>query len=349
MVLWTSLIFTNLHAQESSADLDGLYGELDSLFANETIPDLFRLADSLLAMDSAKISAFSIRTGYVSRIVTAGRAYGFSQYGIVPSVRYYHHSGIQAGITGYGSNELEPHYYLTNLSVGYFRTAGKHWNFSASHDFYLYNDTLDSHTFNKSVQASAWYQTRHSDVGVEYAFLYGEEYGHRVNATVNARLKLRTNGFINAIVLMPGGSLQFGNANIYHLRQPRSAAAELYQTVQQNKFPRLTARNYAALVYFLEMNRLNAARLLLESRGYTTEQMRVMRDTYYEGKIQEDNVFGFMNYAFSIPILMTHGQWTFSLNYTYNIPISLPGEDFEYDPNGYFSASLGYLLQGKKR
>jgi hypothetical protein len=340
---------THSRAQDASANLNALYDELDSLFANESIPDLFQLADSLLALDSSKVSALSFRAGYISRIVTAGRTYGFSQYGMVPSVRYYHHTGIQAGITGYWSSEFDPNYYLTNLSGGYMRTVGKHWSFIASHDFYFYNDTLNSHAFNKSVQASALYHTRFSDAGIEYGFLYGDENAHRLTATANGRIKLRTNGFINAIVLMPGASLQWGNANIYYLRQPRSAAAELYQVVKENKFPRLTLRNYATLVYLLEMNRLNAARMLLESRGYTNEQMRVMRDAYYNGQIKEDNVFGFMNYVLSIPVMMSHNHWTFTLNYTYNIPVSLPGEKFEYDANGYFSASMGYLVQWARK
>ena len=42
--------------------------------------------------------------------------------------------------------------------------------------------------------------------------------------------------------------------------------------------------------------------------------------------VHDKNVFGIMNYAFSIPIAVNHKNWGFAFSYTYNVPKALPGE-----------------------
>jgi hypothetical protein len=341
---------TDAFAQHQTEALDSLYQDLDSLFANESIPDLFRLADSLLALDSAKISTLSLRTGYVSQIVSAGRTFGFNQYGFIPGISYFHHSGFYGSATGYWSSQYSPKYYLTNATVGYTRTFGKHWMINASHDFYMYNDTLPDHPFSKSAQVSGYYQTKWSDSGVEYSFLYGDQQASRIIANVNGRIKIRTRGFVKSITLMPGASFQWGNANVYYIRQPRSVAGEFYQLVKQRDYPRLTIRNYVKLAYLLEKGREHIARAFLKDRGYTTGQANEVVEFYYDQtQVKVNNVFGFMNYCFALPVIISAGKLNLTLNYSYNIPVALPGETFKYAPNGYFSTSLSYLFQWTKK
>jgi hypothetical protein len=52
-----------------------------------------------------------------------------------------------------------------------------------------------------------------------------------------------------------------------------------------------------------------------------------------------------MNYCFSFPVMLSAGNFSLLVNYTYNVPVALPGEDFVYEPNGYFSTSLSYMMQ----
>ena len=325
--------------------LTELYNELDSIFDEETVPDdLFALVDSLLAMENEKVSALSLRFGYVSTIVSAGRTFGVEQYGLTPAFTYYHHTGLYAGATGYWSNEYSPGYYLTNVSAGYTKTIKKKLSLSVNHDFYFYNDTLNNHSFNKSIQGSASYQFKHADLSLDYGFLYGNDEAHRISATANARFKIKMNGFIDGITIMPGASFQWGNANVFYLRQPRTAVSDLYNIVKANEFPRLGLRGYRKLTYLLETNRTTAATYFLTEREYTPDEIDILMDQYYDGQVEENNAFGFMNYSISVPVIMRAGRWSLLLNYTYNVPQSLPGESFEYDASGYFSSSLSYLI-----
>lgn len=335
--------------QEPEPSLEALYGELDSLFAHETIPDdLFSLVDSLLALDSAKYSSLNLRLGYVSNIVSAGRNFGFDQYGFSPAATYYHHSGVFAGVTGYWSNEYDPGYYLNTFNLGYMRTVKESWVLSAGHDFYIFNDSIDDHSFDKSVQAAVYFQKKWTDIGVDYAFLYGNDQAHRITARANGRLKIKTSGIIDGITFMPGASFQWGNANVFYLRQPRTAITDLYQIVQGNDYPKLGYRGYRRLVYLLEENRQLAAAYFLRERGYTRDQITNTIQSYYAEEFKIEDTFGFLNYSFSIPVSITAGKWNLLLNYTYNMPVALPGEEIEYEANGYFSTSLSYLLYWQK-
>lgn len=60
------------------------------------------------------------------------------------------------------------------------------------------------------------------------------------------------------------------------------------------------------------------------------------------------NVFGVMNYAFSIPLNVTHKGFGFSFTYTYNIPKALPGEPLTISESSYLSGSLTYFINLKR-
>jgi hypothetical protein len=349
VVLCALLIPPSIYAQTSSSKLDSLFNDLDSVFSAENIPDLFRLADSLLALDSAKVSTLNLRVGYVSQIVSAGRTFGFNQYGFIPGVSYYHRSGFYGSATGYWSSEFSPQYYMTNLAVGYTKAFGKHWMINASHEFYLYNDTLATHSFNKSAQVAAYYQTKWTDAGIDYAFLYGDETAHRILANFNGRIKLKLSGPIRSIVFMPGAAFQWGNANVYYVRQPRTVAAEVYQYIKQGDFPDITVKTYVQVLALLKKGHDIAAVGILKRHGYSNDQIKSLFQLYRDGVIQQNNVFGFMNYSFSAPVIFNLRKFSLTLNYTYNIPVALPGEMFHYQPNGYFSASITYQMQWSQK
>jgi hypothetical protein len=337
-----------LSAQEKQ-DLQHLYDELDSLFADESLPDnLFQLADSLLALE-AKTSALHLRAGYVSQVVSAGRALGIDQYGFSPAITYFHHSGLLAGITGYWSSEYSPAYYLTNLTLGYSYTHRQKFTFQANHDFYLYNDSIEDHYFNKSLQLSSTYNRKHVAGGIDYAFLYGNQNGHRITGHLNANFKLKLTGFIDAISIMPGAAFQWGNADVLYWRQPRTALTDLYRIIKANGFPLLGRRDYLKLTYLLEQNREGAATFFLKQRDYDIQQINNLFDQYYDGSVQEENTFGFMNFSLSLPVIIRAGRTSLLVNYTYNQPQSLPGEDYSYESNSYFSASFSYLISWVKK
>ncbi len=342
------LFSTSAVSQDNNAAIDALYAELDSIFGSQQIPDLFKLADSIFAMDSAKISALNFRTGYVSKVVSSGRSFGFNQSGIVPGLAYYHHTGLFGTATGYWSSEFEPRYYLTDLSLGYSHTFARRVNLIATHDFLFYNDTLPSHSFDKSAQLAAYYQRKHMDAGVDYTFLYGNEDAHRLTVNLTGKFTVRTKFSKSRIRLLPTFSIQYGTGNVLYVRQPRTAISELHQIIKQNDFPFLTLRQHIRLTWLLEQDRQAAARLFLRYHDYSGDQIDILIREYYEGQYREENAFGLMNYSFSIPVALTVDRWTITLGYTYNIPVALPGEYYEYEPDGYFSSSVSYTIQWVK-
>lgn len=60
--------------------------------------------------------------------------------------------------------------------------------------------------------------------------------------------------------------------------------------------------------------------------------------------IHDKNVFGIMNYAFGIPVLVSHKNWGFSFSYIYNIPKALPGEPLILSESSYLSGSITYFI-----
>jgi hypothetical protein len=340
-----------VQGQNDTSGLAPLYAELDSLFADESIPaNLFELADSILALENAKVSAVLLRAGYVSEVVSAGRSFGVDQYGFSPAVNYFHHSGFGGSVTGYWSSEYSPSYYLTDLSISYNRDFFKdRLTTLVNHDFYIYNDSLEDHSFNNSIQASANYHFKYFDVGGDYAFLYGKESAHRVIAHVNGNFKLRFKGFIDAVTFMPGVAFQWGNADVLFWRQPRTALSDLYWLIRNNDYPLLGRREYLKLAYLLETDREFAATYFLRQRNYTTEQIEDLFTQYYANDYRFEDTFGFMNFSVSLPVVIRAGKFSLLLNYTWNQPQALPGEEFTFDSSSYFSSSLTYMISWLKK
>lgn len=346
LVIFVLLIPASAVCQDNRKALDSLYAELDSLFASESMPpDLFKLADSLLAVDKAGLSSFQLRLGYVSEIVTAGRSFGLDQYGFTPSASYFHRSGFFAQATGFYSSQYDPSWYLTNLSVGYMYTGKSWFTGTVNHDFYLYNDSISNHSFSRSAEVSfLFHLPRFADAGVDYAYLYGEDQASRITAYFNGRFRLKLRGLINAITFMPGMSFQWGNSTIYSWRQPRTALTDLYGIIRNNRLPQISQRDMRRLTYLLETERANAYTFLLRQRSYSDEQISFLANQYYAGSLLTGDAFGFMNYAISLPVVFRSGRFSLLVNYTYNVPRALPGESFTYSPSGFFSTTLSWLL-----
>lgn len=336
--------------QNDSSALKPLYAELDSMFAEDIFPeDLFALADSLISLENGKISALMVRTGYVSRVVSAGRSLDIDQFGFSPAANYFHHSGFGVGVTGYWNSEYSPAYYLTNFNLSYNYSVREKLTLLASHDFYVYNDSLPEHSFNKSVQFSANYHFKRVDFGGDYSFLYGNETAHRVVAHANLNLKLKFRGLISAITFMPGIAGQWGNGDVVYWRQPRTALMDLFRLINGNDYPRLERGGYRKLAYLLESDREVAATLFLRQRNYSNQQIGELLDQYYAGDYALNDTFGFMNFSISLPVIIRIKRLSLLMNYTYNQPQALPGETYDFDSNSFFSSSLSYMFSWLKK
>jgi hypothetical protein len=80
------------------------------------------------------------------------------------------------------------------------------------------------------------------------------------------------------------------------------------------------------------------------ARTYLGIIYRIRRglDLYYE---KETTHLGILNYSFSAPLSITIKNWTFLVNYTYNIPKALPNEPIRLESSGYISASVSKRIE----
>lgn len=333
-----------------STTLDELYDELDALFEGDSSElDLFALVDSLLAVPAPKISSLHTRIAYISQVTTAGRDLDIDQYGISPGLSFFHHSGFFADASGFINSEYEPPYYLTMGSLGYMHLFKNWLTTTLSHDFYLYHDTL-SHQFNKSAQLSTFVDYKFLNLGVDYSLLYGNETAHRVMGNLSADINLGKLGLIKKVTLHPGASIQLGNASVVYIRQSDSPLRDLYDEIEDGGYPSLTYRELRRLGYFLSEEKVVRAHNYLTTLGYTEQQISDLYSAYQENQIHSDDVFGLMNYAFSLPVVAQLGDhFTLLMSYTYSIPVSLPNESTALENNGFFSLSLAYKLAFVRR
>jgi hypothetical protein len=70
--------------------------------------------------------------------------------------------------------------------------------------------------------------------------------------------------------------------------------------------------------------------------------------TPYKLLVTESIVFGLMNYAFTLPLSVSHRNWGFYFSYTYNIPKALPGETLQISETGFIATGLTYYFNLKK-
>ncbi len=334
--------------KDSTQNIDALYAELEALFSEESDSTLalFKMVDSLLMMDELRYHSLIFRTAYLGQVSTAGRAQDFSQNGYSTGISYFHPSNFFVDVSSFWNSGYEPAYYLTTTAVGYSKKYSRHWSTNLSHNFYFYNDTLSAR-FNKALQLGQYYDYKWLNLGVDYSLLYGGSTAHRLMLSANTSIKWDFNGWIKRLSISPGVSVMAGNADIVYLRQSETPIYDLYNILRQEPFPQLTNTEYAALAGLLYKERNGAAYLYLRRRGFTDEEIIGVLNEYETQQIKEDNVFGLMNYGFNLPVYAQAGKFNFMLNYTYNIPVSLPGESYKYEPSGFLSVAISYMLYWK--
>ncbi|UXP30889.1 hypothetical protein N6H18_11050 [Reichenbachiella agarivorans] len=333
-------------AQEIKSDstLTVLFAELDDLFAEgDDTEDLIALVDSMLVADKLKISSLHARIGYISQVTNAGRSLDINQFGVSPGVTYYHHTGVFADVSGFVNSEYDPSYYMTDASIGYLYTFKNVLTSSVSHDFYFYNDTLDTHSFNKSLQVSTYLDYKALNLGVDYAYLYGSNSAHRLTGRVGFDLRAKDVWFLDQISIHPSFSVQWGNSEVVYLRQTEQPFRDLYNIMVAGDYPVLSWEEVYRFGRLLKNERGIWATKFLLDRGYTADDINEIIIQYNEDQIHQDNEYGIMNYAVSIPVIFSiNRHWTLITSYTYNMPVSLPNETYQLENNGFLSLSLAY-------
>ncbi len=333
-----------MRAQEKdyAQQLEELFAEMDSL-------SIYHLLDSALSVGSVRYSELNIRSAYTSNVAVAGRNYGINQHGFAPGISYYHKSGIFGDVTGYMNSAFEPNYSLTMVSLGYFGTK-KNFSFIPSYERWIYNNDPTATLFN-SLGVSLNQGIKFINVGADYSFLFGEETAHRLIFSLNGYVSFKDFWFFDAISIMPTASILFGNDDITTVRLSEDQAFRgnfLYSISQ------LSAEQQRLwLRYSIRRGLINEERALqfqqnLESYGtiLTPEAIATIENKLFSESTND--VFGLMNLSFSLPVFFTIDRFSISINYSYNIPYSLPGEVFEFDPIGYLGTSITYRIPFKE-
>jgi len=62
----------------------------------------------------------------------------------------------------------------------------------------------------------------------------------------------------------------------------------------------------------------------------------------------DKEVYGIMNYMFSVPVTLSYKKWSLILTYAYNIPKALANEPLTISESSYLSGSLTYFIDLKR-
>lgn len=323
LIILFILLFFNSNLEIYAQDED----ELELALLEELNLDsltIFTLIDSLLSLQEIS-SQIAVNVGYISQITSSGRDLDINQFGFNVGASYYHKSGLFTNINGFWYSDFDPKYNLTAVSLGYIGFVGSKFVYIGSYDhsFYHGDETLG---FNNTLNASAVFDFKYVEPYVDYSFYFGNERAHRINPGITLDLKKKNWLIFESISLRPSFSVIYGNSTIVN-NKLRTTDNENFNRFLEDR-PRIKE--------FLESNP-SEEELALFLQFFP----RVAEFLEFENK----NVFGLMNYGFNIPLTMNLGAVNFSISYTYNIPVELPGELFELSSNDYISLSLSYKFK----
>jgi hypothetical protein len=300
-----------LQAQQKDSLLmnDPFIAEFDSIFNSSDSISILQLLDSFMVVPARKEkSQLAFRIGYNSNVVATSRTLGFNQFGLAPGISFYHKSGFYADATGYWSNEYNPDYYLTAFSSGYMKTVGKRWSFLAEYTRYLYSDQgADVYIpFRNNMGISNFLEFKPINFRLDYHLYFGQENAHRILPGISLNLEKKNWRGIKRILFFPSMNILLGSARI---------------TSYIKEFRYFTD---PAVIKYREAHNLP--------------------DQYTYFRPVTHTEFGVMNYSISAPTSVAYKNWRFLLNYTYNFPKALPGEDLVLSNSGYISFSIAKYL-----
>lgn len=296
---------------EELAKLESALDELDSA-------SLLFILDSLIKLEEARDyqSFLTLRAGYMSQVVSAGRDLNLNQFGLSYGIAYFHHSGFFADVTGYSNSAIDPQYYLNIVSAGYLGSIGQHWTYLLNYDRYFYNRAQEANfntLYSNGLGVSVYAENDLFESGLDYSVILGDTItAHRVVWSTNATLTFKNFLFFDKVTLLPTFRMLFGNATSF-LRPFRETDIEALQRrlIQSNQRLR---------------NLLNDPEALRRA-------------------IEEINTFGLLNYSLSLPVSFKKNAFDFLVSYQFNIPQELPGQSEDLIANSFIQASLSYTFK----
>lgn len=320
--------------------------EMDSL-------SIFSLIDSILNYESKLHSEFNVRVGYNSSVLSGGRTLGIQQQSLSPGVSYYHKKGFYADVSGFWNSGFDPKYSLTVLSMGYMRLFGEHFTATSSYERWIYNfgKGEPSASLQNSLNVSAGFNTKHFYGSLDYNYLFGTDHAHRIIGNLSGNLSWKRKWIFDKIRIAPSFSIIYGNNDVanYYYADNRERLQFMSQIINTSSFKTflegitLTNTEKAIIERINNSNRLND-RQKRNSKSIVYLRNYEVNDYVVSELESTSNQYGLMNYSFSLPIIFTMNKFNIILSYTYSNPLRLPKEKNDYDPVGYFGASVTYRI-----
>lgn len=264
---------------------------------------LFQLIDSLLMLESSRTSQFSLHLGYISEVSNAGRTLDYQQFGFNPGISYFHKSGIYGNVTGYWNSDLDPRYDLTVVSFGYIGFLSPKLSYSVSYDHSFFTET---------------------EIGLDLPMW-----------VIDMLLPPILNNSLSGGLTLDFGSIETGVDYSWLFNNESAHRAQWRITGDIKKYGWLGMDKVSIRPSFGVL----FGNLDVISVNYSREAFIQHRFPYL---INKENEFGLMNYRFRLPLGLTKNPFQLIFEYNYNIPISLPGEEFDYPNNSFFSIDLYY-------
>jgi hypothetical protein len=174
------------------------------------------LIDSLLTLEDEVSSQLSLRIGYNSNVLEAGRTLGIENFGLAPALSYYHKSGVYADVTGYWSKDFQPKYYLTVASVGYMYDLNKYFSFIAGFDHYFYSDATYI-PYQNTLSITPVAEFKPVSISLNYSYYFGDQNAHRLMPGVGFTLEKKKFWVFDRVALLPTVYALWGNITMTKL------------------------------------------------------------------------------------------------------------------------------------
>jgi hypothetical protein len=205
---WLLMLILSAPCVTSAQRADSLLTKA-ALTSQDTLT-IIDLIDSLLMLEDEASSQLSLRIGYNSNVLEAGRTLGIENFGLAPALSYYHKSGLYADVTGYWSKDFQPEYYLTVASVGYMYDISKHFSFIAGYDRYFYSDATYI-PYQNTLSITPVVEFKPIAISLNYSYYFGDQNAHRVMPGLGLTLEKKNFWIFDRIALLPEFYALWGN------------------------------------------------------------------------------------------------------------------------------------------
>ncbi len=335
IVLGLLIISFRVHSQSDSLSIEQQLADLE--LEMDSIA-LFSFLDSVLLLPSPT-SEISVRLGYMSSRLTAGRDFNLEQKGYTTGLAYYHKSGFYTDVSTFFDTNYRPAAYQTILHAGYFWMPSLKWTINPYVERSFFHNSFSTDLSN-SMGTSITRNTKAVDIGVDYAFLWGKDTGHRLIPSLSRRIRIKGVPLVKTITLYPSVSMIAGTTSIFTYQYSTEEIDAYLLRVQQltdDEIRFLVVNGRITTAEAIQLR--NTRRLLNEGSEADIASLKELLNT-----LEESDTFALLNYTFSLPLTFSINKTNILISYSYAFPQQLPGEDLGVNPSGFFNVSISQRL-----